>query len=178
MKQTIFAVGIVATDPTEINNDGKAYVCKFRLASTERKYDKETKTWVDKSTNWFNVNVFRDLGKNAKKSINKGDQILIYGRLRINNWDSGLKSGTSVEIDADAIGHDLKWGTSHFIKNNRSSDADLVVGEEDNELLAPDAARTHGDWHAHLSSGQDPSQVKDLPQSQEFVDADQAVTPF
>ncbi|HUH53005.1 MAG TPA: single-stranded DNA-binding protein [Microbacteriaceae bacterium] len=168
MKQTIFVVGIVATDPTEINNDGKAYVCKFRLASTERRYDKETKTWVDKSTNWFNVNIFRNLGKNAKNSISKGDRVLIYGRLRINNWDNGSKSGTSVDIDADAIGHDLKWGTSHFTKNKISSDA----GEEDRELLAPDEAQTHGDWHAHLSSGQD------LSPGQEFVDADQAVTPF
>ena len=30
------------------------------------------------------------------------------------DWDNGERSGTSVELDAEAIGHDLTFGTTEF----------------------------------------------------------------
>ena len=32
------------------------------------------------------------------------------------DWDNGTSAGTSVEIEADSIGHDLTWGTSTFTR--------------------------------------------------------------
>ena len=52
----------------------------------------------------------------------KGDRVLVTGRLRLRDWDTGTKRGTAVEIDAEAIGHDLLWGTSTFSKSSRPSE--------------------------------------------------------
>ena len=49
-------------------------------------------------------------------SINKGDRIIVQGTLRIRDWDNGERNGTSVEVEAEAIGHDLAWGTGVFTR--------------------------------------------------------------
>lgn len=57
---------------------------------------------------------FRQLGENAKASLRTGDSVIVTGRLKIRNWESNGKHGTSVDIEADAIGHDLRWGTTAY----------------------------------------------------------------
>jgi single-strand DNA-binding protein len=53
---------------------------------------------------------------------------VVSGRLKIRDWDNGERSGTSVEIEAAAIGHDLTFGTSSFERRS------LVVADpEDDE---------------------------------------------
>jgi single-strand DNA-binding protein len=56
------------------------------------------------------------LAINASTSVSKGDRIFVAGRLRVRDWDNGERAGTSVEIEADAIGHDLSWGTAAFTR--------------------------------------------------------------
>jgi single-strand DNA-binding protein len=50
-------------------------------------------------------------------SIAKGQRIVVAGRLRVRAWESGDRAGTNVEIDADAMGHDLSWGTAVFTRS-------------------------------------------------------------
>ena len=91
-------------------------ITSFRLASSQRRFDRSQNRWIDGETNWFTVTCFRQLAINTSESINKGDRIVATGKLRVRDWDNGERSGTSVEIDADAIGHDLSWGTATFIR--------------------------------------------------------------
>jgi single-strand DNA-binding protein len=42
--------------------------------------------------------------------------VIVYGRMRINQWVNGERSGTTVEIDAYNVGHDLTWGQTTFTK--------------------------------------------------------------
>jgi single-strand DNA-binding protein len=49
-------------------------------------------------------------------SVSKGDRIAVQGKLRVRDWDNGERAGTSVEIEADSIGHDLAWGNSAFTR--------------------------------------------------------------
>ncbi|MGF6821164.1 hypothetical protein M2317_000050 [Microbacterium sp. ZKA21] len=60
------------------------------------------------------------------------------GRLRVRDWDNGTARGTSLDIDAEAIGHDLRWGTSAFVRNRppvaratSSESVDQVPAERD-----------------------------------------------
>jgi len=46
--------------------------------------------------------------------------VIVNGRLRVRRWESDDKSGTTVEVEADAIGHDLRWGVSAFTKRSGS----------------------------------------------------------
>lgn len=75
---------------------------------------------VHLGTSFFEVIAFRALGRNAAESLSKGDPVVVHGRLQINDWESGERSGTTAQIDAFAIGPDLTFGTSEFTKRRRS----------------------------------------------------------
>jgi single-strand DNA-binding protein len=47
-------------------------------------------------------------------SLEKGQRVVLQGRLRVKDWDNGEKTGTTVEVEVLGIGHDLSWGTSVF----------------------------------------------------------------
>jgi single-strand DNA-binding protein len=78
------------------------------------------------------VTAFRQLAINSSQSISKGERIVLTGRLRVRDWDNGERSGTSVEIEADAIGHDQSWGTSQFVRTvlQKESEAETEAIEE------------------------------------------------
>lgn len=72
--------------------------------------------WVDGATNWFTITMFNQIAINAAGSVNKGERVLVSGMLYVRDWDNGERAGTSVEIHAESIGHDLAWGTSTFVR--------------------------------------------------------------
>lgn len=123
MSDTITVRGLVATSPRHITTEGGLEVTSFRLASTTRKLDSESGVWVDSDVNWFTISSFRQLARNVVQSISKGERVVVSGRLKIRDWDNGERSGTSVEVEASAIGHDLTFGTSVFERRS------LVVSE-------------------------------------------------
>lgn len=116
MTTTIHVVGTIATDPKLINPASGTQLCSFRLASDERRYDKEKQEWVDGGTNWFGVVAFRRLASHAHESFHKGDRVMVTGRLRMRNWEKDDRKGVSIEIEAEALGHDVRWGVSKFDK--------------------------------------------------------------
>lgn len=116
MGTTINVVGTIATDPKLIRPSSGVQLCSFRLASDERRYDREQQSWVEGNTNWFGVVVFRSLAGHAHESFKKGDRVLVSGRLRVRKWEKEDRKGISVEIEAEAIGHDVRWGVSRFEK--------------------------------------------------------------
>ena len=83
--------------------------------------DKQSGLWVDGATNWYTVSTYRSLADHAFHSLRKGDRVILTGRLKVRHWENGERRGTSVEIDAEAIGHDLLWGNSTFQKDARAS---------------------------------------------------------
>lgn len=99
--------GLVATTPRYIITQDGLKILSFRLAS----YDSDA---PEGQTNWYTVSSFNDLAYNGSLSIEKGHRVFLTGSLRIRDWDNGERTGTSVEIEADALGHDLAYGTSKF----------------------------------------------------------------
>ena len=122
MIDTLLVSGIVATTPRHIVTSEGLAITSFRLASTQRRFDKGQAQWVDIDTNWYTVVAFRQLALNAHTSLNKGDRVVATGRVKVRNWESEDKSGTAIEIEADALGHDLLWGTSSFERNSLARD--------------------------------------------------------
>ena len=114
MTDQITLTGLVATTPRCITTGEGLSIASFRLASTQRRFDRGTSRWVDGDTNWYTITTFRQLAAGVGQSINKGERVIVTGRLRIREWSAGDKSGTNIEVDADALGHDLTWGTSAF----------------------------------------------------------------
>ena len=107
MAEHLVVRGLIATDPRLIETETGLSVLSFRLAAPQRKFDSESGKWISDQTNWFSVSSFRKLAENSHSSLAKGDRVVVSGRLKVRDWDNGERSGTSVEIDAESIGHDL-----------------------------------------------------------------------
>ncbi|MDO8338955.1 MAG: single-stranded DNA-binding protein [Microcella sp.] len=125
MTDTITLTGLVATTPRHIVTSEGLSITSFRLASNQRRYDRAKAAWVDGDTNWYTVTSFRQLGTHVASSVHKGERVIVSGRVRIRDWESGEKNGTTIEIDAEAVGHDLTWGRASFTRSvivGRSSD--------------------------------------------------------
>lgn len=117
MTDTITLTGLVATVPRHLTTGEGLHITSFRLASSQRRYDRASNAWVDGDTNWYTVSTFRRLAAGAAASVSKGDRIIVTGRLRMRDWKSTDKAGTTVEVDAEALGHDLNWGTATFTRS-------------------------------------------------------------
>jgi single-strand DNA-binding protein len=76
--------------------------------------DRASGRWVDSDTNWYTISSFRALSENAAESIQKGDRVVVVGRLRIRDWENTDRAGTTVEVEATVLGHDLSWGTATY----------------------------------------------------------------
>lgn len=116
MTEQITTTGLIATTPRHLVTQDGLPITSFRLASSQRRFDRNQNKWIDGETNWYTVTAFRQLAINAAGSLNKGDRILVTGILRVRDWDNGERAGTSVEIEATSIGHDLSWGSSVFTR--------------------------------------------------------------
>lgn len=113
----VSVTGLVATTPRHLVTQDGLPITSFRLAESYRTFNRHTNKWVDGETNWYTITAFRQLAINAAASVNKGDRIVVMGDFRIRDWDNGEAQGTSVEVEATAIGHDMTWGNAVFTRN-------------------------------------------------------------
>lgn len=144
MTDLVTVTGFVGSDPRHNVTAAGLSITNFRLATTRRYFDRAKGEWVDGETNWYSVAAFRQLAVNAAASISKGDRVVVQGRLRVRPWETGEKSGTAVEIDADAIGHDLSWGRTEFTRTAATRSEAEDRAEEAGAAGAP--ATTEDAW--------------------------------
>lgn len=123
MADTITLTGNIATDPETHTLPSGVTVTRFRLASPTRRYDRASGTWVDGATNWYSVSAYRGLADNAAASLHKGERVVVAGQLRLRTWEKDGRKGMDAEIDADALGHDLRFGTTVFQRPTARSSA-------------------------------------------------------
>ena len=107
---------LVATTPRYLITADGLPICSFRAADSTRRFDRVENKWVDGETNWYTITSLRTLATHVSQSINKGDRIIVTGTVRVRDWDNGERTGTSVEIEATSVGHDLAWGESTFTR--------------------------------------------------------------
>ena len=134
MTDQLTLAGLIATTPRHIVTSEGLAITSFRLASQQRWFDRKVGRWSDGETNWYTVTAFRDLAVNASQSLQKGDRVVTVGRLKVRDWSNDDRSGTSVEIEADSLGHDLYWGVTDYTKVARTILEDDPEEDEDEEL--------------------------------------------
>ncbi len=130
MTELVTISGLVATTPRHLITQDGLPITSFRLASSQRRFDREQNKWIDGETNWFTITGFRQLAINLSTSVQKGERIIVTGRLKIRDWDNGERAGTSVEVEAEHVGHDLFWGTSVFTRTVLVADSQPDADEE------------------------------------------------
>ena len=129
MTDNIFLTGLVATTPRHLTTSDGLAITSFRMASSVRRFDRASNRWVDGDTNWYTVSSFRGLAVNSAESIQKGDRVIVSGKLRIRDWENTDRSGTTVEIEADTLGHDLTFGTASYKRLGAVDVSELMEGE-------------------------------------------------
>jgi single-strand DNA-binding protein len=130
MPDAITLTGLVATLPRHLVTSEGLPITSFRLASTQRRFDRGTQKWIDGETNWYTVTAFRQLALNSNASVEKGQRVIVTGRLKIRDWENGERTGTTIEIEADSIGHDLSWGTAAFTRSVSTATISSAEPEE------------------------------------------------
>jgi single-strand DNA-binding protein len=129
----VTVVGHLAADPVLRRTDDGREFTRFRIGATRRRFDRATRQWVEHPTSWWNVTCWRALAANTAASLKRGDRVLVVGRPSIRDWQrEDGRSGTSADIEADSVGHDLAWGTTSFTRVTRSERVELP-GQADAE---------------------------------------------
>jgi single-strand DNA-binding protein len=131
MKLINHLIGTVGSDPrTGTLDDGRPFA-GFRLAVNHEFYNPESGRYQEGDTSWFDVSVYGAMAQSVGCSISKGDPIIVMGRLRVRDWEAQGRTGTSAEIIADAVGHNLRFGTGSFKRygKRRSSEDESTGGE-------------------------------------------------
>lgn len=104
-------------------------VTSFSVATSEKWNDKSTGERKEETT-WFNITAFAKLGEIVAQYVNKGDQIYIEGKLKIEEYQT--KDGankTSVKVIADKV--DFIGGqASGGSEAKRASKPDLTPSSE------------------------------------------------
>lgn len=151
MNDTITVIGNIATPPERKVTPNGVVITSFRVASAQRRYDKNAGSWVDEHTNFYGVSTFRSLAEHAYDSLHKGERVIVTGRFRLREWDNGERKGVSADIDAEAVGHDLLWGTSKFRRDEDTVAASAEPAQPEDAAgdLTGDAAgpRPVTDWN-------------------------------
>jgi len=130
MAESISVTGVIGTEPQRgTTAQGKPFI-NFRLVSTTRRYNDTSNTWEDAGTNWFRVAAYGNLARNLGASFSKGQRVVVVGRLHINEWKSGEKSGIAVEVVAESAGHDLAWGTTTFTRALAATGSQRITDEQ------------------------------------------------
>lgn len=157
---SVIVAGNIGNDPTTNETRNGKTVINFRVASNNGYFDQRTGAWVDGTTSWYAVSAFGAIADHARASLHCGDAVIVVGRLKVKEWETNGKKGIDVEINADAIGHDLNKGTSAFARRPRAASAvhpaTTVPGQEndpaqeDGPAMPDEPDQTDVDaWTAH-----------------------------
>jgi single-strand DNA-binding protein len=114
---SVTVTGYVAMEPKLVLTKVKQTpVVNLRVATTYRRIDTQTGEWRELGTSFFTVNCWNRLAYNVAASLRKGDPVIVRGRLKSRAWNDNGATRTVHEIEADAIGHDIAYGWSHFMR--------------------------------------------------------------
>jgi single-strand DNA-binding protein len=131
-------VGNVITAPewrrTNVTN---ALVANFKVASSSRRYDKETGRWIDRPSLRVRVTCWRRLAEGVASSLMVGDPVVVTGRMYTRDWtaDDGTRRA-SYELEAAAVGHDLARGRGKFTRHRSNTATSAVENAESDARVA------------------------------------------
>jgi len=109
---TVTVVGNVTRDPELRFTPSGAAVVNFGLAWNRKGQNDE------EVVSFFDVTCWSGLAENVAESINKGDRVVVYGRLDQRSWENqDGERRSKVEIVADDVAPSLRWATVEITRN-------------------------------------------------------------
>ena len=91
-------VGNAVTDVSLRTTTKGASVASFRIASNSKRFDKSTSSWVELEPNFLTVTAWSQLAENVALSVNKGQTLVVSGKLKIRQWQDGEKMAPMLKL--------------------------------------------------------------------------------
>lgn len=104
---TMTMAGRLATAVSQVTFEDGTVKASFRLASTERRFDRGLQQWVDGSRLFLTVVCRRTLAERVLTTLGVGDPVIVTGRLRTRAYEKDGRSHSVLEIEAGSVGPDL-----------------------------------------------------------------------
>ena len=114
-------VGNVAAEPRQHTLTDGSRVTSLRVVTTTRYYDRRSQEWRDGDKTFFAVRCWRALGDNVAQSVRLGHPVVVQGRLRVREFAHEGERRFIAEVEATAVGHDLRWGVGSFSRPQRGA---------------------------------------------------------
>jgi single-strand DNA-binding protein len=115
---TVTMVGTVASELMRRTTKGHDVV-SFWLKSSERRRDKESGEWVEGRHLSVRVTCWRKLAESVLTSLNKGDPVIVTGRMYTGEEESGGQPRAVPELEASAVGPNLNLCTAALQRTRR-----------------------------------------------------------
>ena len=116
----IVVIGNLVADPEpRVSQAGKSWVT-FRVANTPKVRDRQSGDWADGGTLWLGCRAYGELADNIAASLSKGMRVIVQGRLTQRDYtDSQGVQRTSLDLEVEAIGPELRWATAQVTRSQR-----------------------------------------------------------
>jgi single-strand DNA-binding protein len=162
---TVTIVGNALNTPELRRTNGtNTLVASFRVASTSRRYDRDSGRWVDGPSLRVRVTCWRRLAEGVNHSVVTGDPLVVTGRMYTRDWigDDG-QHRVSYELEAIAVGHDLSRGFADFKRHRPSGATSVVEDAESDARIAGELSVPAGDPSGRQRGDLDELSPSDAP---------------
>ncbi|WP_369137233.1 single-stranded DNA-binding protein [Modestobacter versicolor] len=115
----VTVIGNIVTSPQRHRLPSGDSVTNFRMASTSRRFDRETQAWADHRTFFVDVECWDELAGNVSHTLSKGDPVLVRGELYTHSWDGEQGRRSRPQVRAAHVGPDLARGVAEYRRTAR-----------------------------------------------------------
>jgi single-strand DNA-binding protein len=107
---------LTAIPKSGVSRSGSPWA-RLRVASTSRVFDRGESQWRDGETMFLDVICWRRLAENVVATLERGDRVLVSGRLRQRSYEDqqGAKH-TVTELEAKSVGPDLVRAPARLLR--------------------------------------------------------------
>src|SRR5699024_5907471 len=143
----ICVIGNLTADPELRFTQSGVAVASFTVASTPRKFNRQTGEWEDEEALFLRCSIWRDAAENVTESLEKGSRVIAQGRLKQRSFtDREGNQRTSIELDVDEVGPSTKYAVAKPNKVDRRQGG------------APQGGYQQGNVPGYPPQGQQPQQ--------------------
>jgi single-strand DNA-binding protein len=115
----VTVVGNLTSDPELRYTQNGIAVANFTIASTPKVWDRTKNEMVDGDALFLRASVWREFAEHVAGSLVKGSRVIAQGTLKQRSYET--KEGekrTSIELEVDAIGPDLRFATASVTRSS------------------------------------------------------------
>lgn len=114
-------VGNLTSDPELRYTQNGLAVANFTIASTPKVFNRQSNQMEDGNALFLRASCWREFAEHVSASLVKGSRVIAQGRLVQRDWeDKDGNKRTSMELEVDAIGPDLRFATAQVARAQSS----------------------------------------------------------